>query len=43
VIVAARDLGASACVATFSALGVPCVDATVAGFTLVSRRARVRA
>ncbi len=43
VIVAARDLGASACVATFSALGVPCVDATVAGFTLVSSRVRVRA
>jgi hypothetical protein len=30
-------------VATFSVLGVPCVDATVAGFTLASARVRVRA
>lgn len=43
VTVAARDLGGSACVATFGALGVPCTDATVAGFTLVSARVRVRA
>ena len=38
-VVAARDLGASACTATFSP--VPCIGATVGGFTALSRTVAV--
>ena len=31
-----RDLGPVACISTFSALGIPCVDAAVGGFVAVS-------
>jgi hypothetical protein len=35
------DLGAAGCVATFQALGVPCIGATAAGFTITSTAFKV--